>query len=111
MIVASGLGGVYPRGVPIGMVEGIEREQTGWERVYRLRPAASPSMVAHVLILTGDKPLVVPGTFILPDTAKAGEGGKGGEVGADSAKADSAVKPSSPPAIQPSPLQGGRSVP
>ncbi len=110
MIVASGLGGVYPRGVPIGMVEGIEREQTGWERVYRLRPAASPSMVAHVLILTGDKPMVVPGSFILPDTT-GGSGGNGGQGGRDSAKVDSAAQPSSPPAIQPSPLQGGRSAP
>lgn len=70
-VVASGLGGVYPRGVPIGAVVGVEREQTGWERVYRLRPLASPSRVAHVLILTGAETLKVPQAFIRADTVRA----------------------------------------
>jgi rod shape-determining protein MreC len=30
VVIASGLGGVYPRGVPIGTVVGVEREQLGW---------------------------------------------------------------------------------
>ncbi len=51
-VVASGLGGVYPRGVPIGTVAGVEREQIGWERVYRLQPAAHPAKVSHVLVLS-----------------------------------------------------------
>jgi rod shape-determining protein MreC len=50
-ILSSGLGGVYPKGIPLGTVLGIAREQAGWERVYRLRPAANPSAVTHVLIL------------------------------------------------------------
>ncbi len=99
VIVASGLGGVYPRGVPIGFVEGVEREQPGWERVYRLKPAASPSMVAHVLILTGDKPFNVPGSFILPDTS--GQGGNGGQGGQDTtAVRDSANEASTRPGVQ-----------
>lgn len=63
VIVASGLGGVYPRGVPVGTVIGIEREQLGWERVYRLRPAAQPSVAGHVLILHGATPLRIPAAF------------------------------------------------
>ncbi len=51
-VLSSGLGGVYPKGIPLGAVLGIAREQAGWERVYRLRPAANPSSVTHVLILT-----------------------------------------------------------
>lgn len=99
VIVASGLGGVYPRGVPIGFVEGVEREQPGWERVYRLKPAASPSMVAHVLILTGDKPFSVSGSFILPDTS--GQGGNGGQGGQDTtAVRDSANQASTRPGVQ-----------
>jgi hypothetical protein len=29
----------------------VVREQAGWERVYRLLPAANPGAVAHVLVL------------------------------------------------------------
>jgi hypothetical protein len=31
------------------------REEAGWERVYRLRPAANPGSAAHVLILVGGR--------------------------------------------------------
>jgi rod shape-determining protein MreC len=51
LVLSSGLGGVYPKGIPVGTVTGIVREQAGWERVYRLLPAANPSSVAHVLVL------------------------------------------------------------
>ncbi len=50
-VISSGLGGVYPKGVPVGTIVGVAREQAGWERVYWLRPAASPSEVSHVMIL------------------------------------------------------------
>jgi rod shape-determining protein MreC len=52
LVLSSGLGGVFPKGIPIGTVEGVVREQAGWERVYRLRPAADPAAVGHVLVLT-----------------------------------------------------------
>jgi hypothetical protein len=32
-------------------VTGVVREQAGWERVYRLQPAANPGSAAHVLVL------------------------------------------------------------
>jgi hypothetical protein len=51
LVLSSGLGGVYPKGIPVGTVVGVVREQAGWERVYRLRPAANPGSAAHVLIL------------------------------------------------------------
>jgi rod shape-determining protein MreC len=51
LVLSSGLGGVYPKGIPVGTVTGVVREQAGWERVYRLLPAASPGAVAHVLVL------------------------------------------------------------
>jgi hypothetical protein len=44
---------VFPKGVPVGTVIGTVREEAGWERVYRLRPAANPGSAAHVLILLG----------------------------------------------------------
>ena len=51
-VVASGLGGVFPRGIPLGTVMGILREEKGWERTYLLRPAAHPMTISHVIILT-----------------------------------------------------------
>jgi rod shape-determining protein MreC len=51
LVLSSGLGGVYPKGIPVGTVTGVVREQAGWERVYRLLPVANPSSVAHVLVL------------------------------------------------------------
>ncbi len=53
LVLSSGLGGVFPKGVPVGTVIGVVREEAGWERVYRLRPAANPGAAAHVLILVG----------------------------------------------------------
>lgn len=53
LVVTSGLGGAYPQGIPVGRVAGVSREQKGWERVYRLAPAANPSATTHVLVLLG----------------------------------------------------------
>jgi rod shape-determining protein MreC len=52
LVLSSGLGGVYPKGIPVGTVTGIVSEQAGWERVYRLLPSANPGSAAHVLVLT-----------------------------------------------------------
>ncbi len=59
LVLSSGIGGVYPRGIPVGTVTGVVREQAGWERVYRLLPAASPAATAHVLVLVSP-----PGTSL-----------------------------------------------
>ena len=58
LVVTSGLGGVYPRGLPIGRVAGVRKEELGWERVYRLAPMANPGQLGHVLIL---RPAPSPG--------------------------------------------------
>ena len=50
-----GSGGVFPKGIPVGTVIGTVREEAGWERVYRLRPAANPGSAAHVLVLVGSR--------------------------------------------------------
>ena len=51
LVLTTGLGGIYPRGVPIGRVLGVAREQPGWERIYSVRPAANLGVLSHVLIL------------------------------------------------------------
>ncbi|HEV8196540.1 MAG TPA: rod shape-determining protein MreC [Gemmatimonadales bacterium] len=60
LVMTSGLGGVYPKGVPIGRVAGVRREELGYERVYRLAPLANPGHVAHALIVRTPAPAAVP---------------------------------------------------
>jgi rod shape-determining protein MreC len=53
LIVTSGLGGVHPRGIPIGVIESDAESEvgTGWRRSYWVRPAAEPGSATHVLVL------------------------------------------------------------
>ena len=50
-LVTSGLGGVYPRGIPIGVVIEDSEAQEGWRRSYWLRPFVSPGEATHVQVL------------------------------------------------------------
>ncbi|HEY8105431.1 MAG TPA: rod shape-determining protein MreC [Gemmatimonadales bacterium] len=63
VVLSSGLGGVYPKGIPIGTVMGVIREEAGWARVYRVRPAANPASTGHVLVLTGRRLATVAEAF------------------------------------------------
>ncbi|MBI4545549.1 MAG: hypothetical protein HY703_10160 [Gemmatimonadetes bacterium] len=49
-VVTSGRGGIFPRGIPIGTVVGIEEAETGWRKTYLMQPAARPAAVTHVLV-------------------------------------------------------------
>lgn len=49
-VVTSGRGGVYPRGILLGTVIGVEEADTGWRKSYLLRPAVRPEEVTHVLV-------------------------------------------------------------
>jgi rod shape-determining protein MreC len=51
-VVTSGRGQLYPRGIPIGTVLGIEEADTGWRKSYLVRPAVRPEAAAHVLVAT-----------------------------------------------------------
>lgn len=51
-VVSSGRGGLFPRGVMIGTVIGIEEADTGWRKSYLLRPAVRPEAAVHVLVGT-----------------------------------------------------------
>ena len=50
-IVTSGLGGTFPRGIPVGVVLGELETSELWARTYILRPAVIPSAVSAVMVL------------------------------------------------------------
>jgi rod shape-determining protein MreC len=51
LIVTSGSGGTYPRGIPIGEVVGAQSDASSWQRIYLIRPLVSPDEMSHVLVL------------------------------------------------------------
>ncbi|MEA2762020.1 MAG: rod shape-determining protein MreC [Gemmatimonadaceae bacterium] len=55
VIVSSGWGGVWPRGIPVGTVLQEIKTTEGWARTYLLRPAVNPSDVYSVMILRRDR--------------------------------------------------------
>ena len=59
LIVTSGLGGTFPRGIPVGVVLAELKTNELWARTYLLRPAVSPTDLSSVMVL-------------LPDRTKAG---------------------------------------
>ena len=59
-VVTSGRGGVYPRGILLGTVMGVEDAETGWRKSYLVRPAVRPEGVTHVLVGTPEEPTVSP---------------------------------------------------
>src|SRR5687768_11282382 len=55
VIVSSGWGGVWPRGIPVGTVLQEIQTSEGWARTYLLRPAVNPADVYSVMILRRDR--------------------------------------------------------
>jgi rod shape-determining protein MreC len=50
LIVTSGRGTLFPRGIPIGTVVGIRDADTGWRKSYLIRPAVRPEAARQVLV-------------------------------------------------------------
>jgi rod shape-determining protein MreC len=55
LIVTSGHGGVFPRGIPVGTVVGLESQEEDWQRNYVIRPLVPPSEMTYVLVLGGEE--------------------------------------------------------
>jgi rod shape-determining protein MreC len=51
LIVSSGLGGTFPRGIPVGTVIAEMKTSELWARTYLLRPTVAPADVADVMVL------------------------------------------------------------
>src|SRR5438477_3697094 len=77
VIVTSGSCGIFPRGIPIGVVIGPAGEAKGWGRTYLVRPVVHPAELSHVMILTASRPagsdlrnaFTVPQDSALPNEA------------------------------------------
>jgi cell shape-determining protein MreC len=55
-VLTSGLG-VIPRGIPIGLIDGLSDFEGRWLKSYWLRPVVEPAAVTHVLVAVGDTPM------------------------------------------------------
>jgi rod shape-determining protein MreC len=51
LVYTSGLGGRFPRGIPIGTIIREMQTPESWARTYLVRPAVNPSEVGNVMIL------------------------------------------------------------
>jgi rod shape-determining protein MreC len=51
LIVSSGLGATFPRGIPVGTVVAELPTTEKWARTYLLRPAVAPTAISPVLLL------------------------------------------------------------
>ena len=73
ILVTSGLGGIYPRGIPIGSVEEEAEARAGWRRSYWLRPFVEPGQATHVLVLvSGGDGLDETGWWAVEDSVPLG---------------------------------------
>ncbi|MEM7416365.1 MAG: rod shape-determining protein MreC [Gemmatimonadota bacterium] len=53
LVVTSGLGGIYPRGVPIGRVRELQESEGSWRKSYFLTAEVDPGSATHVVVFTG----------------------------------------------------------
>jgi rod shape-determining protein MreC len=52
LVVTTGRGNIFPRGIPVGVVLAIDEADTGWRKTYLLRPMIRPEVVTSVLVGT-----------------------------------------------------------
>ena len=52
VVYSSGLGGMYPKGIPVGVVLAEIKTPESWARTYLLRPSVNPAELTSVMILT-----------------------------------------------------------
>jgi rod shape-determining protein MreC len=55
VLVTSGQGAVYPRGIRIGTVLSLAETEAGWRRGYWVEPAVRVGSVTHVLVITREE--------------------------------------------------------
>lgn len=55
VIVSSGLGATYPRGIPVGVVIGEISTPEKWARTYLMMPSVLPASIGPVLVLSPER--------------------------------------------------------
>ncbi len=55
IVYTAGLGGVYPRGIPIGTVREVALDALGYERIYFVWPFVNPGSASHVSVITAPR--------------------------------------------------------
>lgn len=73
-VLTSGLGGTFPRGIPIGRIDGTAEVQGTWRKSYWLRPSVEPGSVTHVLVARGGAPRDVTEMWSVDSLAADDEG-------------------------------------
>jgi rod shape-determining protein MreC len=58
LVVTSGLGGVFPQGLPIGEIDTVEMDPYGLTNIAYVKPAANLHELSHVIVV--DKVMVSP---------------------------------------------------
>lgn len=70
-VVTSGIGGVFPRGIPVGQVSSVEALPDGQALAVRVQPSAELSRVEEVLVLSGieegPEPVITPELLLPPE--------------------------------------------
>ena len=121
-IVSAGLGGVYPRGIPVGRILRELTTAEGWARTYLLEPAVLPPNVMSVMVLSPDR--VAAGTDGIWTVANADSASRSIVAAGDSlarataaaeaesrrqataaARADSSASAPSPAVVPPAPAR------
>ena len=85
LLVTSGRGGVFPRGVPVGRIGGPATVDDGWHRSYWVYPSVHPGSVTHALVGVsgGPEPEGAPdlsGVFAADPPSGADPSGEGGSA-------------------------------
>ncbi len=63
LVVTSGLGGLFPRGIPIGRVRAIDDRGSALFHYATLSPLVDVSRIDEVLLVTGDTTVDVAANF------------------------------------------------
>jgi len=119
LVVTSGFGGVYPRGIPVGRIDATAEVQGSWRKSYWLEPLVDPAAVTHVLVETevggsdvsdlwvSDSVVVAAPAASAARPASAGQGPAGRQSGPATRPRPQASPPAgpadSPPAARPAP--------
>lgn len=80
-VVTSGRGNLFPRGIFLGTVIGIEEADTGWRKSYLIRPGVRPESASHVMVAVREGEMDLSDVFNVsapPDSAATADTLTGG---------------------------------